>query len=216
MKVAIYVRVSTEKQETENQLGPLQEFAQRKGYEIAGVYKDIATGTNTDRESFKRMMSAAHQKRFEAILVWSLDRLSREGMVKTINLLEHLNNIGVGVISYTEPYLDTTNELARNILLAVLSTLAKAEREKISERTKAGLIRARREGKHIGRPGISEKQRQKILTLRARKWSLRAISQKIGVSHTAVAKALKKGVNKRDSEKPDGKPTEEKQMTMCK
>jgi len=206
MKVAIYVRVSTDKQDTENQFGPLQEFAGRKGYEISGVYKDIATGTNTrDRTGFNRMMSDAHQKKFEAILVWSLDRLSREGLVKTINLLEHLNNIGVGVISYTEPYLDTTNELARNILLAVLSTLAKAEREKISERTKAGLIRARKEGKRIGRPGITYKQQQKILTLRARRWSLRDISRKIGLSHTAVAKVLKTSVNKRGIEKPAGK-----------
>ena len=190
MKVAIYVRVSTEKQETENQLGPLQEFAQRKGYEIAGVYKDIATGTNTDRESFKRMMSDAHQKRFEAILVWSLDRLSREGMVKTINLLEHLNNIGVGVISYTEPYLDTTNELARNILLAVLSTLAKAEREKISERTKAGLIRARKEGKHIGRPRIPEIIKRKVLELKRRNLSLRDIGNYCRISHVAVKQIL--------------------------
>ncbi|MCL5277193.1 MAG: recombinase family protein [Deltaproteobacteria bacterium] len=91
--------------------------------------------------------------------MWALDRLSREGMRRTVQLIEMLERMGIGVISYSEPYLDTTNELARNILLAVVSTLAKAERERISERTKAGLARVKRSGKKLSRPPVASKKR---------------------------------------------------------
>jgi len=196
MKTAIYVRVSTDKQEVENQLQPLLDFANKRGLEVYKIYKDIATGKSSNREEFNIMISEAHQKKFDAILVWSLDRLSREGMVKTVYLLEHLSNIGVNVISYTEPYLDTSNELARNILLAVVSTLAKAERERISERTKAGLERLKKQGKKLGRPPIPENTREEIVKLRKEKLSLREIGETLGVSHTLVSQVLN-GVNKR-------------------
>jgi len=201
MKTAIYLRVSTDKQELENQLQPLLGFASKKGFEVYKVYKDIATGKSSNREEFNTMISDAHQRKFNAILVWALDRLSREGMVKTVHLLEHLSNIGVNVISYTEPYLDTSNELARNILLAVVSTLAKAEREKIPERTKAGLERLRKKGKKLGRPPIPETIKERIVKLRNEKLSLREIGETLGVSHTLVSKVLN-GVNKRGGKNP--------------
>jgi DNA invertase Pin-like site-specific DNA recombinase len=83
-----------------------------------------------------------------------LDRFSREGMVPTMMHLQRLTSYGVSFHSYTEPHLGTDNELARNIILATTSSLAKVEAQKISERTKAGLARARAKGKHIGRPRI--------------------------------------------------------------
>ena len=86
MKTAIYVRVSTDKQEVENQLQPLLDFANKRGLEVYKIYKDIATGKSSNREEFNTMISEAHQKKFDAILVWSLDRLSMEGMVKTVHL----------------------------------------------------------------------------------------------------------------------------------
>jgi len=215
MKLAIYLRVSTDKQELENQLQPLLEFANKKGFEVYKVYKDIATGKTSDREEFNAMLQDAHQRKFDAILVWSLDRLSREGMVKTVHLLEHLNNIGVNVISYTEPYLDTSNELARNILLAVVSTLAKAEREKISERTKAGLERLKKEGKKLGRPPIPETIKERIVKLREQKLSLREIGETLGVSHTLVSQVLN-GVNKRGGKNPKIFSSEKQLATACK
>jgi len=191
-KAALYVRVSTGKQDVENQLLSLREYASKRGFQVVRTFTDVASGARADRRmGFNKMMSAAAAKEFDTILVWALDRLSREGMSKTVNLIEHLNNIGINVVSYTEPYLDTTNELARNILLAVVATLAKAEREKISERTKAGLVRARKHGARIGRPGVPAQKVKEILALHKRRWSLRAIAGEVGISHTAVAKIIK-------------------------
>lgn len=193
MKVALYIRVSTEKQELENQLRPLQEFAAKRGFEVVQIYKDIATGKNSYREAFNEMMKEAHQRKFNAILVWALDRLSREGLSKTVNLIEHLGKIGIDVISYSEPYLDTTNELARNVLLAVVSTLAKAEGEKISERTRAGLDRIRRQGKKLGRPATNPEIRKKAAALIKRGNGVRETARELGVSHPSIIGWLKSG-----------------------
>lgn len=115
---AIYIRVSTEKQTVENQLEPLRTFAKKRGYRIFKIYQEIISGKKSDRQEFNLMLAAAHKRSFDTIIVWSLDRLSREGLLKTVHMLEHLSSVGINVISYTEPFLDTTNELARNILLA--------------------------------------------------------------------------------------------------
>ena len=88
------------------------------------------------------------------MLFWALDRFSREGMAQTIAHLQCLVSYGVAFHSYTEPHLATDNELVRNILLALLSSLAKLEAQKISERTKAGMARAKANGIKIGRPKL--------------------------------------------------------------
>jgi len=84
MKIAIYVRVSTDKQELRNQLEPLLKYAEKQNYEVYKVYKDIGSGKDTNRTEFNKMMAEAHQRKFDTILVWSLDRLTREGLYKTI------------------------------------------------------------------------------------------------------------------------------------
>lgn len=198
-RVAIYCRVSTSKQELENQLAALQAVAPQRGYEIVTVYTDVATGKSEAREGFKRMLEDAARGKFQAVFVWALDRLSREGLGKTVYLIEHLDRLGVRVISYSEPYLDTTNELARNILLAVLATLAKAEREKISERTKAGLQRLKRQGRKLGRPALPEDMKARILDLAAAGQGIRAIGRMVKVSPTTVSRVLR-GVSKRGPE----------------
>ncbi len=107
-------------------------------------------------------------------------------MSRTIQLLEMLKNMGIAVISYTEPYLDTTNELARNILLAVVSTLAKADRERISERTKAGLARVKKSGKKLGRPQVTMELCAKAIKLVKGGQSLRKAARQIGVSRSSI------------------------------
>lgn len=198
---AIYLRVSTEKQTIENQRAPLIQFAINRGYNVIGIYQETASGKKSDREQLNRMLSDAHKGSFNTIIVWSLDRLSREGLLKTMRLLEHLSDIGVSVISYTEQYLDTTNELVRNILLAVLSTLAKAEREKISERTRAGLERLRKAGKRLGRPAAHAQLRIRVLNLLNRGKSAREVARMHGISHTIVNKWFKECGNKRGTKK---------------
>jgi DNA invertase Pin-like site-specific DNA recombinase len=189
-KVAIYCRVSTSKQDLENQLQLLQTVSQQRGYEVYRIYQDIVSGKQEARKEFQEMLDDAAKGKFRAIFTWALDRLSREGLAKTVYLIEHLDRLGVRVISYSEPFLDTTNELARNILLATLSTLAKWEREKISERTRAGLDRLKRQGRRLGRPPVPQSVREKILELAQAGKSGRAIARELKISHTFVGHVL--------------------------
>jgi len=127
------------------------------------------------------MLDAAHRRQFDVLLYWALDRLSREGMVPTIGHLQRLAAAGVAFHSYTEPMLSTDNELVRDIVLAVMSSLAKVERARISERTKAGLARVRAKGTRLGRPAIGDKVRAKIAAL---------AHDNPGMSAYAIAKAV--------------------------
>ena len=104
----------------------------------------------------------AAKKKFDLVLFWALDRLTREGMIATIFHLQRLTSYGIGFHSYTEPHLATDNELLRNVLLAVLSSLAKVEAQKISDRTRAGMARAKAKGVKIGRPKIGFEIRRVI------------------------------------------------------
>jgi len=120
-------------------------------------------------------------------MFWALDRFSREGMVPTILHLQRLASYGVSFHSFTEAHLATDNELVRNILLALLASLAKVEAQKISERTKAGMARARAKGKHIGRPAIGEELRLKI-AVRVAEVGAYAAAKELGVDRKTAMK----------------------------
>jgi DNA invertase Pin-like site-specific DNA recombinase len=111
----------------------------------------VVEGALTSASGFNELFEDASRRKFDIVLFWALDRFSREGMVPTINYLQRLDSYGVAFHSYTESHLATDNELVRNILLAVMSSLAKVEAEKIRERVKAGLQRAVAKGKKLGR-----------------------------------------------------------------
>ena len=96
MKVAIYARVSTDKQDNANQLEQLREFASKQSWEIVTEYKDIVSGGKRNRPQFDAVMLAASQRKFDLLLFWALDRLSREGIVKTLGYLEQLRTWGCG------------------------------------------------------------------------------------------------------------------------
>jgi len=151
MKAVIYVRVSTDKQEAENQLQQLRPFCKRAGYDIVGEYLDIKSGQSDNRPAFDKMFKDAHKRKFDLVVFWSLDRFSRSGTLFTLQKLDELANIGVGWESYTEQHFRSTGPF-KDVLISIMATIAKIERDRISERTKAGLERARKEGKRIGRP----------------------------------------------------------------
>jgi DNA invertase Pin-like site-specific DNA recombinase len=109
-------------------------------------------------------------------------------MVPTILHLQHLTAAGVGFHSYTEPHLATDNELVRNILLSALSSLAKVEAQKIGERTRAGMAKARAAGKHIGRPSISPKLQERIAKAIAAGETPYRIAKDLGIDRHTVAK----------------------------
>ena len=153
-KVVIYARVSKndESQDPQNQLNPLRDYAKALGGEIVEEYVDLASGGSGDRQRFLQMLNDADKHKFDLILVWALDRLSREGISNTLGYLERLKRNGVALKSLQESWLDTRDEGLGQLLLAIFSWVAQQERKRIVERTKAGLERAKRQGKRLGRP----------------------------------------------------------------
>jgi len=193
MKVAIYARVSTDKQDNANQLEQLREFASKQSWEVVTEYKDTVSGSGRrTRPQFDAVMLAASQRKFDLLLFWALDRLSREGIVKTLGYLEQLRMWGCGWRSYTQPFLDTGNEMTNGIVLSVLAAVAKQERITLSERTKAGLQRARRAGKRLGRRAVQVDVKT-AHRLRAEGLGLRGVAKRLGVSVNTLQRSMRAG-----------------------
>ena len=140
------------------------------------------------RKQLAAMFAGATRREFDLLLVWSLDRFSREGMAATVAHLQRLASHGVAFRSFTEEHLSTENELVRNILLATLASLAKLEREKISQRTKAGLERARARGKVLGRPKFRDGDRDKLIAALKTGDSWQVVSRKTRIPYSTVKK----------------------------
>src|SRR5580658_9307906 len=151
MDVAIYARISTDKQDNQNQLDQLRKFAASQRWHSNREYVDVATGKHGDREQFKALFKAASRREFELVLFWSLDRFSREGVLETLTYLQNLTQYGVGYRSFTEPYLDSCG-MFREAVISILAVIAKQERIRIGERVRAGLYRAMAQGTRSGRP----------------------------------------------------------------
>lgn len=158
-RVAIYARVSKDEaskdgsmQDPTNQLIPLQNFANAMGWQVRDVFVDRASGGSANRPEFQRMLSNVRQKYYDIILVWALDRFSREGMTNTLSYIKQLKSYNTGLKSLQESWLDTSQEGVSELLIAFMAWVAKEEKRKISERTKAGLARKKAEGMKLGRP----------------------------------------------------------------
>jgi DNA invertase Pin-like site-specific DNA recombinase len=191
MTVALYARVSTKDkgQDNENQLRQLRQFAEKQGWQIVHEYVDKATGKRSDREQFQKMFVAASKREFDVLLFWSLDRLSREGVVETLNHLQRLTSYGVNYRSFTEQYLDSTG-IFKEAVIGILAAVAKQERVRLSERTIAGLERARAQGRVGGRPKAEDDPKlvQRFRKLHDAGASVRKIATELGISATTVQK----------------------------
>lgn len=189
MICAIYARVSTrDKQETENQLLQLREFCAKQGWAIYREYVERVSGGTAERDAYQELFRDASQRRFDAVLVWALDRFSRQGTLPTLTSLNLLSSYGVGFRSFTEPFLDSCG-VFRDVILSLLATLAKQEKIRIRERVCAGLRVARERGAKLGRPTVSidlDAARQRI----ASGLSLRAVARELGVSAALLCKRL--------------------------
>lgn len=187
-RAAIYARVSTvdRGQDPEMQLHQLREFATRRGFAIAEEFVDRASGTRADRERFRRLMEAARRRQFDVVLLWRYDRFARS-MLELVNALAEFESLGIDFISYNEGA-DTTTPQGK-LLFGVMASLAEFERSLIAERVKAGMQRAKAQGKHTGRPALPIAKRRKIEALLAQepRPSLGAISRATGVSKQTVA-----------------------------
>ena len=188
MTAALYARVSTKDkgQDTENQLADLRRFCEKNEWTIYREYVDQASGKSSDREQFAALFEDASRRQFDIVLFWSLDRFSREGVTETLNHLQKLSAHKVGFRSYTEQYLDSCG-IFKDAVLAILATVAKQERIRLSERTVAGLERARKAGKVLGRKKVVC-DREKIREMRATGVSIRTIAREFGLSPTSVAR----------------------------
>jgi DNA invertase Pin-like site-specific DNA recombinase len=190
MRIAIYARVSTKDkgQETANQSSQLQEFAAKQDWSIVDMYVDHESGAKSDRVEFQRMFADASKRKFDLVLFWSLDRLSREGVLETLQHLNRLTSYGAGYKSFTEQYFDSCG-VFRDAVIAILATVAKQERVRLSERTRAGIAIARSRGKVIGRPRLQVTAGE-ISRLRAQGHSLRAIGRTLSISEGSVRRMV--------------------------
>lgn len=154
MRACAYCRVSKNdgSQTTDNQLTPLRNYARAMNWEIVKEYVEMASGGSSDREEFLSMLDDADKRQFDIIIVWSLDRFSREGMSNMLGYCDRLKKSKVGLRSLQEPWMDISDEGVGQVLLAFMAWQAKQERSRIVARTKAGLQQAIKNGKKLGRP----------------------------------------------------------------
>jgi DNA invertase Pin-like site-specific DNA recombinase len=194
MRAAIYARVSLDdgRQTVENQRQQLSEFCERMGWQVVAEFHDAKSGKSSDRPGFKRMMEAASKRDFDVLVFWDLSRLSRGGVMEVLSVLKQLTGWGVAFRSLQEAYLDSLGPFA-DVVVALLASIARLEREKIRERTLAGLARARKAGRVGGRPRAEDDYRLmgRIGELRAAGKSIRTMAHELGVSPTTVVKLLK-------------------------
>lgn len=196
IRVALYARVSTDDrgQDPLNQLLVLRRFARAQGWAVVREYVDHASGKNGSRTAFDAMWRDAEAHRFDCLLFWSLDRLTREGTLPTLQYLKRLTTNGIKFKSYTEAYIDSLGPFG-DAIIGLIAALAAHERRLISERTKAGLERARirlaREGRTLGRPRKNI-DLASARALRAEGVTWAAIGKKFGVSPAFVWLRLKR------------------------
>ena len=189
-RCVLYGRVSTRDrgQEVENQLVQLREFAAKQGWTISCEFVDHETGSTSDRAEFWAMFQDASQRKFDVLLFWSLDRLSREGVLPTLQHLERLTTYGIRYRSFSEQYLDSCG-MFKDAVIGILAVIAKQERVRLSERTRAGLAVAKSKGRFAGRPRLKV-QPAEIARLRASGLSLRAIGRQLRISEGSVRRLV--------------------------
>ena len=159
MKVGIYARVSTSDKEQDpmTQLLPLQEFVKAQGWETFNEYVDQAPATDLlHRTAWRELLDDASKKRFDLLLVWRMDRAFRS-VLDAATTLERLRAWGVGLRSYSEPWLDTTSVFGE-ALYYITVAYAQLERGILRERVRAGMERARKQGHRIGRPRVTDRR----------------------------------------------------------
>lgn len=192
MRVALYARVSTKDkgQTTLNQVQQLETFAAAQGWQVVQVYQEEASGRKgeRDRDALRQVFIDATKRKWDLLLFWSIDRLTREGAYATMRYLTRLTELGVAYRSYCEEYINSTGIFA-DVLISLLATLAKQEALRLSERTKAGLERARRQGRVGGRPRAAVNVEQVVRLHRSGK-SLNAIAREVGSNKSVVHRLI--------------------------
>ena len=163
MKAAAYLRVSTIEQSVDNQLPAIEQYCQSKGCELVTVYRENESAwRNGHQAELARLLAdiRSGKRNYDRLVVWSLDRLSRSGIGELFGLIHTFRQYGCQVVSCNEPWLESAGPTG-DLLLAVTAWIAEFESRRRSERTLAGLERARASGKKLGRPVGSKDTRKR-------------------------------------------------------
>lgn len=194
-RAVIYTRVSTDKQTTKNQLRELKQVIERHGWELVEVYQDKGISGakgRSERPQFDLLLKDATRKQFDIVLSWSVDRLGRS-LQDLVGFLNELHSKDIDLYLHQQG-VDTSTPSGK-ALFQMMGVFAEFERSMIQERVKAGLERAKAEGKTLGRPKVSPKQEQKIIKLRQTGMGIRKVASEVGVGVSVVQridKELKK------------------------
>ena len=188
MRVALYARVSTTNgQHPEMQLAELREYVAHRGWEVTGDYGDEGvSGSKESRPALNRLMTDAHRRRFDAVLVWKIDRFGRS-LKHLVNALADFDTYGVAFISWRDN-LDLTTPTGR-LMFQVVGAMAEFEKALIQERVRCGLKNARAQGKQLGRPRRVV-DRDRILAMKAGGASLRDIATMLDVGYGTIRARL--------------------------
>ena len=186
-RAALYLRVSTLDQHPETQRHDLVSLAAQRGFEIVREYTDKISGTKARRPGLDQLLADARRGQFDVLLIWSFDRIARS-VRHLIEVLDELHNLGIQFISFRES-IDTTGALGRAVIV-IVGAIAELERSLIVERVRAGMRRARLEGRHIGRPAL-DLDRAAILRHRAHGQSLGQIAKTFRISRATVSRVIK-------------------------
>jgi len=189
MKTAIYIRVSTKtKQDTETQLQPLKEYAERNKLGVHKIYTDIGeSGSKESRPQFDLMINDIRKNKIKCVMVYKLDRIGRSTQ-HLLKLFEEFNKRGIEFISITQN-IDTTTPEGR-MFLRMLMIMAEYERELIIDRVNAGITRAKKNGVKLGRPK-AEINISEVLKLKENGLSFRNIATKLNISVGSVQRCIK-------------------------
>jgi DNA invertase Pin-like site-specific DNA recombinase len=187
-RAAIYLRVSTLDQHPETQVYDLRQLAAQRHLEIVREYVDHGiSGTRARRPGLDELMRDARRGRFDIVLVWACDRVARS-VKHFLDVLDELNHLSIEFLSFREN-IDTSGPLGRAIVV-IVGAIAELERSLIVERVKAGMRRARLEGRHIGRRPL-DVDRASVLRHRASGQSLGQIAKTFSISRASVARIIK-------------------------
>jgi DNA invertase Pin-like site-specific DNA recombinase len=186
-RAIIYMRVSSVDQHPETQLYDLRQMATQRGYEVVQVYTDRISGAKARRPGLDQMMADARRGKFDVVLVWASDRIARS-VRHFLEVLDELNRLNIEFVSFREQ-IDTGGPLGRAVVV-IIGAVAELERNLIIERVRAGMRRAKLEGRHIGRNPLTL-DHEAICRDRCRGQSLRQIAKGHRVSTATVQRVLR-------------------------
>jgi DNA invertase Pin-like site-specific DNA recombinase len=186
-RAVLYLRVSTLDQHPETQLHDLKTLAAQRGLEITHVYIDKISGAKAKRPALDEMLADARRARFDVVLVWAFDRLARS-VKHLIEVLDELAHLSIEFVSFREN-IDTGGPLGRAIVV-IIGAIAELERNLIIERVRAGMRRAKLEGRRLGRAPL-EIDREAVIRDRQRGLSLGELAKTYRVSRTSIGRVIR-------------------------